>query len=71
MHKNPPVERTTRRIVAAGAILAPILHSGIDVMEWLHGGFSPVQLWLNYLAFVPLPAIIPGLYPFSARGFLS
>jgi hypothetical protein len=31
-------------------------------MEWLQGGFSPVQLWLNYLAFVPLPAIITGLY---------
>lgn len=49
-------------MVAAGAILAPVLHSVTDVMEWLHGGFYPAQLWLNYLAFVPLPAVILGLY---------
>jgi hypothetical protein len=56
------VERTIQKTVAAGAILAPLLHSATDVMEWLHGGFSPVQLWLNYLAFLPMPAVILGLY---------
>ena len=43
-------------------MLAPSLHTITDAMEWLHGGFSPVQLWLNYLAFLPLPAVLLGLY---------
>ena len=34
------------------------------------GGFSPVQLYLNYLAFVPLPAIVLGLYA-GARPSIS
>jgi hypothetical protein len=32
------------------------------VLEWVHGGFFPVQLWLNYLSFVPVPAVMLGLY---------
>jgi hypothetical protein len=31
-------------------------------MEWHQGGFSPVQLWLNYLAFLPMPWLLLGLY---------
>ncbi|QQS43208.1 MAG: hypothetical protein IPM63_10540 [Acidobacteriota bacterium] len=31
-------------------------------MEWLAGGFTTEQLWLNYLAFLPLPIILVGLY---------
>ena len=31
-------------------------------MEWLTGGFTPPQLWLNYIAFLPLPAVLLGLY---------
>jgi hypothetical protein len=31
-------------------------------MEWVHGGFFPALLWLNYLAFVPMPAVMLGLY---------
>lgn len=27
-------------------------------MEWLHGGFSPTQLWLNYIAFLPMPWLL-------------
>lgn len=53
---------TNKRLVAAGAILAPALHSLTDVMEWVHGGFSPLQLWLNYLAFLPIPVVVLGLY---------
>jgi len=56
------VDLTTRKLVAAGAILAPGLHSLTDAMEWLQGGFSPLQLWLNYLAFLPMPAVMLGLY---------
>jgi hypothetical protein len=56
------VDRTTQRLIVVGAVLAPTLHTATDVMEWIHGGFSPFQLWLNYLAFVPMPAVVLGLY---------
>jgi hypothetical protein len=56
------MDRNTRQVIAAGAMLAPLLHSITDLMEWMQGGFSPLQLWLNYLAFVPVPAIMIGLY---------
>lgn len=59
---EPCLERSTRRLIALGAILAPALHSLTDVQEWVHGGFFPVQLWLNYLAFLPVPAVMLGLY---------
>ncbi|MBK9214147.1 MAG: hypothetical protein IPM59_00880 [Chloracidobacterium sp.] len=51
-----------RRLVGLGAIVAPTLHSITDLMEWLQGGFSPVQLWLNYFAFLLVPAVLVGLY---------
>jgi hypothetical protein len=51
-----------RAPLAAGAIIAPALHTLTDLLEWLDDGFSPVQLWLNYAAFLPLPAILVGLY---------
>ena len=56
------MDQTTRKLIATGAILAPSLHTLTDVMEWLGGGFSQTQLWLNYIAFVPLPAVLLGLY---------
>jgi hypothetical protein len=56
------MDSTTRRLIALGAILAPALHSVTDLMEWVHGGFFPALLWLNYLAFVPMPAVMLGLY---------
>jgi len=56
------VDAPTRRLVAWGAILAPALHTLTDALEWAQGGFSSLQLWLNYVAFVPLPAILLGLY---------
>jgi hypothetical protein len=52
----------TRRLVATGALLAPALHTVTDGIEWAQAGFSPLQLWLNYFAFVPLPAVMLGLY---------
>jgi hypothetical protein len=51
-----------RRLTGWGAIVAPALHSATDVIEWAQGGFSAPQLWLNYAAFIPLPAILLGLY---------
>jgi hypothetical protein len=48
--------------VGIAALVAPALHSLTDVMEWYHGGFSTAQLWLNYLAFLPMPWLLLGLY---------
>lgn len=53
---------TLRLVVGAAAIAAPMLHCITDAMEWLQGGFSPAQLWLNYIAFLPLPWLLFGLY---------
>ena len=53
---------TLRRVVGAAAIAAPLLHCITDAMEWYHGGFSPLQLWLNYIAFLPMPWLLLGIY---------
>lgn len=50
------------RTVGIAALAAPALHSITDLMEWQHGGFSAVQLGLNYLAFLPMPWLLLGLY---------
>ena len=57
---------TTRKFLGLVAVIAPALHSFTDVLEWLQGGFSPLQLWLNYLAFLPIPVIMVGLYAASS-----
>lgn len=56
------MDRKLRQLVAMTAMLAPSLHTGSDALEWIAGGFSPAQLWLNYLAFLPVPAMMVGLY---------
>lgn len=56
------MDASTRRLLAIGALVAPALHTLTDVHELLHAGFTPIQLWLNYLAFLPVPAIMLGLY---------
>lgn len=43
-------------------MLAPALHSATDAMEWMQHGFSAAQLELNYLAFLPMPWLLLGLY---------
>jgi hypothetical protein len=48
--------------VGLAAVVAPLLHSITDLIEWSQGGFSPGQLWLNYAAFLPMPALMIGLY---------
>jgi len=48
--------------VGIAAIAAPALHTLTDIMEWQHGGFTDVQLWLNLLAFLPMPLLLLGLY---------
>jgi hypothetical protein len=51
-----------RAIVGAAAILAPVLHTATDAMEWWQHGFSNLQLWLNYLAFLPMPWLLLGIH---------
>jgi hypothetical protein len=53
---------TLRVVVGATAIVAPILHSVTDAMEWYQHGFSQAQLWLNYVAFLPMPWLLLGIY---------
>lgn len=50
--------------VAVGivAVVAPLLHSLSDFMEWHQGGFTEAQLWLTYAAFLPMPWLLLGLY---------
>jgi len=48
--------------VGIAALVAPALHSLTDVMEWRHSGFSATQLWLNYIAFLPMPWLLLGMY---------
>jgi hypothetical protein len=51
-----------RAVVGFGAIIAPAAHSFTDVMESYGGGFSTLQLGINYAAFVAMPFIVLGLY---------
>lgn len=53
--------------VGIAALVAPALHSATDVMEWVHGGFSTAQLWLNYVAFLPMPWLLLGIYAVHRR----
>jgi hypothetical protein len=56
-----------RLVVGTAAIAAPLLHIVSDAMEWYLGGFSPAQLWLNYVAFLPMPWLLLGIYAARAR----
>lgn len=56
-----------RLVVGATAVAAPLLHCFTDAMEWYQGGFSSVQLWLNYVAFLPMPWLLLGIYAVCAR----
>lgn len=55
-----------RLVVGATAVAAPLLHCLTDAMEWYQGGFSSVQLWLNYVAFLPMPWLLLGIYAVCA-----
>jgi hypothetical protein len=51
-----------RLAVGIAAMVAPFIHSLTDAMEWHQDGFSTGQLWLNYIAFVPMSWLLLGLY---------
>jgi len=57
-----PGPQPLRIVVGATALAAPLLHSLTDVLEWLSHGFTPAQVWLNYLAFLPMPWLLLGIY---------
>ena len=63
MSKSDPL----RLVVGTAAVAAPVLHCITDAVEWLQGGFSPLQLWLNYLAFLPMPWLLLGIYALCAE----
>ena len=52
-------------IIAITAILAPTLHLLSDVLEWNSGGFSHMQLLINYVGFLPIPFLLFGLYAYQ------
>ncbi len=56
------MQRGLRRLIGAATVLGPGLHLLSDVLEWRHGGFSPGQLWMNYLGFLLIPFLMVGLY---------
>ncbi|WP_157665299.1 hypothetical protein [Cyanobium sp. NIES-981] len=43
-------------------MLCPLLHTLSDGLEWAQGGFSPLQLGVSACAFLPIPAVMLGLY---------
>lgn len=51
--RTAPPSRTALQVLVGGAaIMAPIVHSLSDAIEWFQGGFSSGQLWLSYIAFL-------------------
>jgi hypothetical protein len=54
--------KTLSWVITITAIIAPGLHIVSDVLEWAGGGFSPLQLLINYLGFLPMPFLMIGLY---------
>jgi hypothetical protein len=68
-HADAPPPAALRVTVGTAAIVAPLVHTLTDAMEWWQGGFSAAQLWLNYGAFLVLPWLLLGLYALRARAF--
>ena len=54
-----------RLIIGWIAIISPLLHILSDLLEVFGGGFAASQLWINYLAFLPIPFLMIGLYAFQ------
>jgi hypothetical protein len=56
---------TLQWVIAMTAIVAPTLHLLSDVLELTGGGFSQVQLLVNYAGFLPMPFLMLGLYAYQ------
>ena len=61
-YETRPFSNSLRLAVGITALVAPCIHSITDAMEWHQHGFSTSQLWLNYVAFVPMSWLLLGLY---------
>jgi hypothetical protein len=57
-----PMRDALQLLVGGAALIVPALHSITDLMEWRQGGFSTLQLWLNYLAFLPMSWLLLGIF---------
>lgn len=62
MRERDPRRSELSIVVGVAAIVAPALHTVTDIMEWQQHGFTDLQLWLNYVAFLPMPWLLLGLY---------
>ena len=47
------------------AIISPLLHILSDILEVFGGGYAASQLWINYVAFLPILFLMIGLYAFQ------
>lgn len=56
------LSKNLRLIIGLATIIASTLHILSDVLEVFSGGFSANQLWINYVAFLPIPFLMIGLY---------
>ena len=56
------LQKNLRLIIGLATIIAFTLHILSDALEVLSGGFSANQLWINYVAFLPIPFLMVGLY---------
>lgn len=54
--------RQLQKLIGVSAIAAPGVHTLTDIAEWIAGGFSTPQLWVNYLAFIAMPFLMVGIY---------
>lgn len=54
--------KTLSWLIAVTTIVAPALHFTSDVLEWINGGFSQIQLLTNYAGFLPMSFLMIGLY---------
>ena len=54
--------KTLIRLVGIVTMVAAGLHLTSDILEFFSGGFSRMQLLINYIGFLPMPLIIIGLY---------
>jgi hypothetical protein len=57
---------TLHWIISITAIIAPTLHLLSDMLEWTGGGFSRIQLLINYAGFLPMPFLMLGLYAYQS-----
>jgi hypothetical protein len=48
--------------IGLAALVAPALHTVTDLMEWHNRGFTDAQLWLNFVAFLPMPLLLVGIH---------